>query len=208
MKIHSMSDGETVRVPGSDARGDDDPIWTAAAELFTAWRGGRADGIDGLVRLVSPLLWHVVRAYGLRREEAEDVVQATWLALVRNRDAVRDPRTVVAWLSMTARRESWRVSKAGSRAAAVDDETLERVGDPTEAADETAERNIESGRLWRVVAALPDRCRRLLRVIAFVERPDYAHLSTELQMPVGSIGPTRGRCLAKLRALLIEEAMD
>jgi DNA-directed RNA polymerase specialized sigma24 family protein len=59
-------------------------------------------------------------------------------------------------------------------------------------------------RLWRYVAMLSERCRRLLRVIAFDERPDYGRLALELNMPVGSIGPTRGRCLKKLRDLMEE----
>ena len=56
--------------------------------------------------------------------------------------------------------------------------------------------------LWRHIAALPERCRALLRVIAFADRPDYAELALALGMPQGSIGPTRGRCLAKLRVAL------
>ena len=71
-----------------------------------------------------------------------------------------------------------------------------------ESAEESAVRNQTAGRLWRAVAQLNDRCQRLLRVVAFEERPDYAGLAADLQMPVGSIGPTRQRCLGKLRALL------
>jgi DNA-directed RNA polymerase specialized sigma24 family protein len=54
-------------------------------------------------------------------------------------------------------------------------------------------------RLWQHIARLPERCRALLRVIAFADRPDYAAVAKALGMPIGSIGPTRGRCLAKLR---------
>ncbi|QEO08808.1 RNA polymerase sigma factor [Protaetiibacter larvae] len=201
-----MGEGESVRSSGPADGGESAPLWAQAGELFTAWRAGRAGGIDQLVRLVSPVLWHVVRAYGLRRDEAEDVVQNTWLALVRSRESIQDPRTVVAWLTTTARRESWRVAKAVGKQAPVADETLEWLGDSVEAAEQSAERSIESARLWRAVAALPERCRRLLRVIAFAERPDYESLSTELHMPIGSIGPTRGRCLGKLRELMIEGA--
>lgn len=199
-----MSDGETVRTPDPDERAAAEPLWARAAELFDAWRAGRPDAMDDLVRSVSPVLWHVVRAYGLGREEAQDVVQSTWLALVRSRDAVKDPRTIVAWLTTTARRESWRVVKAGGRSSPAEDEELERLGGTETPAEAVAERNLEAERLWRAVAALSERCRRLVRVIAFSERPDYSSLSTELGMPVGSIGPTRGRCLDKLRLLLAE----
>ena len=56
--------------------------------------------------------------------------------------------------------------------------------------------------LWRHIETLSERCRSLLRVVAFSDRPDYASVAQALGMPVGSIGPTRGRCLAKLRLLL------
>jgi DNA-directed RNA polymerase specialized sigma24 family protein len=63
----------------------------------------------------------------------------------------------------------------------------------------------DEGRLlWAAVDELPERCRRLLRVVAFENRPDYRQIATDLDMPVGSIGPTRGRCLAKLRVALMQ----
>jgi len=199
-----MSDGETVR-DDSAARSGADPLWAVAEGLFIAWRDGRSEGIDGLVRSVSPALWHVARAHGLGQQEAQDVVQSTWLALVRSRDSIRDPRTVLAWLTTTARRESWRVARSEGRSDPVEDEALDRLGETSEPAEAVAGRHLEGERLWRAVEALSERCRRLIRIIAFAERPDYAHLSAELGIPVGSIGPTRGRCLGKLRELLGDE---
>lgn len=198
-----MSDGDTVR-NDSAAHSGADPLWAVAEERFDAWRAGRSDAIDDLVRLVSPALWHVARAHGLGQQEAQDVVQSTWLALVRSRDSIRDARTVLAWLTTTARRESWRVARSEGRSDPVEDEALERLGETNEAAEATAVGHLEGERLWRAVERLSERCRRLIRVIAFAERPDYAHLSAELGIPVGSIGPTRGRCLGKLRELLGE----
>jgi DNA-directed RNA polymerase specialized sigma24 family protein len=66
----------------------------------------------------------------------------------------------------------------------------------------------DSERLWQRVQELSPRCQRLLRIIAFDDRPDYAGIADELGMPIGSIGPTRGRCLAKLKALLTEGEGD
>ena len=66
----------------------------------------------------------------------------------------------------------------------------------------------EEQHLWRAVHTLDDRCRRLLRVVAFSVRPDYENLAVELDMPVGSIGPTRRRCLTKLKKLLQESPID
>ena len=62
----------------------------------------------------------------------------------------------------------------------------------------------ENRQLWAAVDGLPERCRRLLRIVAFENRPDYRQLAIDLEMPVGSIGPTRGRCLAKLRVALMQ----
>lgn len=202
-----MSDGDTVR-DDSAAHSAVAPLWAVAEGHFVAWRDGRADGIDGLVRVASPALWHVARAHGLGQEEAQDVVQSTWLALVRNRDSIRETRTVLAWLTTTARRESWRVARSEGRSDPVEDEALERLGETSEPAEAIAGRQLEGERLWRAVEALSERCRRLIRIIAFADRPDYAHLSAELGIPVGSIGPTRGRCLGKLRELLGEEEVS
>lgn len=188
-------------------RGDD--TLGAVAAAFRAWRDGDPDGLDRLVRLLTPTLWHLARSYGLNRAAAEDAVQTTWLNLVRKADTVREPRAVWGWLTVTARREAWRLARADSRAAAMEPELISSIGDtPAPAANpennpETLAMASETARrLWRFVAVLPDRCRRLLRVIAFDDRPDYGRLALELNMPIGSIGPTRGRCLKKLRDLM------
>ena len=68
--------------------------------------------------------------------------------------------------------------------------------------EELVLRDARQRALWSHVRGLPERCRELMRVIAFADRPDYAQIAESLGMPVGSIGPTRGRCLQKLRTLL------
>ena len=178
--------------------------WQRAASAFRAWRSGAPGAMDELVTTMSPVLWHVVRAYGLGTAQAEDVVQTTWMTLVHRSDSIADPQAVSAWLTTTARREAWRVARTGQRAVPVGDELLERVVDGVGSAEEQAVARDRDQRLWACVSRLPERCRRLLRIVAFEERPDYAGIARDLQMPVGSIGPTRGRCLAKLRALLTE----
>lgn len=176
--------------------------WERAADLFVRWREGESRAMDDLVRLMTPVLWHVVRAYGLDRALAEDVVQTTWLTLVRRHESILEPRAVSGWLTMCARREAWRVGKAHRRADATEAESLEPHLPVHESAEQTAAQEDESSRLWKTVAQLDDRCQRLLRVVAFDDRPDYARIAKDLAMPVGSIGPTRQRCLGKLRALL------
>ncbi len=179
-------------------------VWARAASSFTRWIDGDPSGLDDLVRVMTPVLWQVVRAHRLSQEVAEDVIQSTWLALVRNRESVQDPVAVGGWLTTTARREAWRVSQAAARDLPVDDADLALVLPDAESAESAAVRRDERRRLWHAVDALPARCRQLLRIVAFEHRPDYAQLAIELEMPVGSIGPTRGRCLAKLRVALIQ----
>ena len=189
--------------PDADLASDDGVArWARAATLFAAWRDGDSRAMDDLVRLMSPVLWHVVRAYGLERTLAEDVVQTTWLRLVRSRASIADPRAVSAWLTTTARREAWKVGKANGKVDTTEADDLDLLLPEQASAEEHAATGDERRRLWSAVRALNERCQRLLRVIAFEDRPDYARLAADLAMPVGSIGPTRQRCLAKLRALL------
>ena len=191
-------------VPDADLDPTEDGAarWQRAAAFFGAWRDGDSRAMDDLVRLMSPVLWHVVRAYGLERMLAEDVVQTTWLQLVRGHERVADPRAVAAWLTTTARREAWKVGKAHGRVDHTDADGLDVLLPPQVSAEERAATGDERRRLWLAVRALDERCQRLLRVIAFEDRPDYAALAADLAMPIGSIGPTRKRCLTKLRVLL------
>lgn len=69
-------------------------LWSDAADHFRRWRAGDSQGLDDLVRCLSPVLWHVVRAHGLDTERAQDVVQATWLTFVRRQDAIDEPQAV------------------------------------------------------------------------------------------------------------------
>ena len=153
---------------------------------------------------MTPVLWQVVRAYRVSPEVAEDVVQSTWLALVRCRDSIEDQQAVGGWLTTTARRAAWRASSRSQRDVSIEPADLEPFIPAACSAESQAVEGDERSRLWGAVATLDERCQRLLRVVAFEQRPDYAALSGELRMPVGSIGPTRGRCLSKLRAALAE----
>ncbi|WP_040569090.1 RNA polymerase sigma factor [Microbacterium yannicii] len=181
--------------------------WERAAALFVRWREGDRRAMDDLVRLMTPTLWHVARAYGLDHALAQDVVQTTWLTLVRRHESIHDAQAVSGWLTMCARREAWRVGKQHRKADPTETESLEPHLPVHESAEQTAAQDDESRRLWNAVGVLNERCQRLLRIVAFDDRPDYARIAQDLAMPVGSIGPTRQRCLAKLRALLEGDGM-
>lgn len=196
-----------------DTRSDGETLVDRATAAFTRYREGERSGLDELVEILTPRLWRTARGAGLDEATAEDVVQSVWLALLRSNEGVRDPRTVVKWLLTSARREAWRLSKRDRAETArtggvfgVDDEELLSLADlPESLPDEAVIRTTRQRCLWGHVQRLPARCRQLIGVIAFADRPDYALIAESLGMPVGSIGPTRGRCLAKLRHQLDQD---
>jgi RNA polymerase sigma factor (sigma-70 family) len=173
-----------------------------AAERFRAYRAGDGQALEAMVESLTPLLWHIVRAYGLDTATAEDVVQNTWLTLVRKADSVAEPQAVLRWLTVTARRDAWRAARTTNRMDLTDDMSVLDVREAGESPEQDVLRAADQRALWDAVAKLNERCQRLLRIIAFHDRPDYAALSKELGMPLGSIGPTRGRCLDKVRSEL------
>lgn len=176
-----------------------------AARLFQSFRGGDEPAMAELVALLTPVLWHTARAQRLDREAAEDVVQSTWLSLVRAADTIADPQAVLAWLIVTTKRESWRIAKRTDRVEPRELEDNDVVGPAGDIPEERVLRSESDTRLWQHIARLPERCQALLRVIAFSDRPDYATVAKALGMPIGSIGPTRGRCLARLRLQLAND---
>ncbi|MGH3507576.1 MAG: RNA polymerase sigma factor [Nocardioidaceae bacterium] len=195
---------ETHRTRDSDSGS----VWSQAADQFRSWRAGEPGALDDLVRTLSPVLWHVVRAYGLEREQAEDVVQTTWLTLVRRHESIADPQAVASWMITAARREAWRLAKTSSRSTPVIDEVIERRIPVQRPIDVDVVETDQHSQLWACVHELDERCQRLLRIVAFDDRPDYAGIAKDMNMPVGSIGPTRGRCLTKLKALLTKAGVD
>jgi len=190
---------------GTEQSAEGGARWSASAAAFTAWRSGDRDALDELVRLLSPTLWHVVRATGLDRASAEDVVQSTWLALVAKADTISNPMAVAGWLCTTARRDAWKISKNLRREFATDDDSLGWSLPSMEGPEDGIVLAEDHARLRTCLTRLNERCQALLRMLAAGPRPDYAEVSDTLDMPIGSIGPTRARCLDKLRTELMSE---
>lgn len=184
-----------------------DGLATRAANAFRAHRDGQPAGMSTLVEEVTPLLWAIARQQGLHHQAAEDVVQNTWLKLVEHAREITDPQSVLKWLITTTRRDSWTTSSRARREEpATYADVRDQEPDETSPSPETTVlTDVDDRLVWQHFASLPERCQSLLRVIAFAERPDYAAVAEALGMPVGSIGPTRGRCLAKLRQALVTD---
>jgi RNA polymerase sigma factor (sigma-70 family) len=173
--------------------------------LLRLAQNGQTAALHEVVRELDPLLWHVARSQGLAADEAADVVQTTWLELLRRLSEIRSPGALTAWLVTTTRRDAIRRDQRQRVRAQASGDALDSVAD---AQPDPTERLIARERtqvLAEHFRRLPQRCRALLRVVANVERPDYDVVAQALGMPRGSIGPTRGRCLARLRALLLAD---
>ena len=170
-----------------------------AAEAFRGYLDGDRSRLGDLVEILTPLLWHTARSQHAPTPLAEEAIQTAWLRLVEGGDRIHEPRAVVSWLVVTVKREPWRLLRHSGRFTDSDAMDVRPAVDDPEAEAILSDRQ---RRLWRHIRALPERCQALLRVIAFASQPDYAAIATALGMPIGSIGPTRGRCLTKLRTAL------
>jgi RNA polymerase sigma factor (sigma-70 family) len=159
---------------------------------------------DELVAEFGGLVWAIARSHRLNEADAADVSQATWVRLFEHLDRIDDPTRVGAWLATTARRECLRVLRGAQRQVLFGDE--QPYGESSEASAEAtliaAERD---GALRRCFRRLKDSDQVLLRLLMAEPRPAYEEISATLDMPVGSIGPTRARALERLRRELDRE---
>jgi RNA polymerase sigma factor (sigma-70 family) len=172
--------------------------------LISAARQGSDDAVGELVTEFSPLLWHVARAAGLSSGDAEDVLQTVWTRLLEHLDEIRTPAALGGWLVVTAKREAWRVRAAERKQIPADTDSFAERPDQGPGSEERVILDDQRRTLWAAIRQLSPRCQELLRIIAFVPQADYAAVAAKLGMRIGSIGPTRGRCLAKLRAVLAD----
>ncbi|MFF4779256.1 RNA polymerase sigma factor [Microtetraspora fusca] len=157
---------------------------------------------EELVTRFDGRMWAVARACGLGPADAADAVQGAWLRMVESLDGIRDPERIGAWLITTTRHEAVRLARRsrGERPAA---DALPDVPVPDPAASVV---DAEFGRrLWLRLDGLAEPCRSLLRLYALNPDAKYAQISMRLGLPMGSIGPTRSRCVSRLRALIEEE---
>jgi RNA polymerase sigma factor (sigma-70 family) len=175
---------------------------TRLTALVSAARQGSDEAVGEIVTEFSPLLWHVARAAGLSSGAAEDVLQTVWMRLIEHLDDIRTPTALAGWLVVSTRREAWRVRAAERKQIPAGQESFAELPDQGPGSEDQVMIDDQRQTLWTAIRQLSPRCQELLRIIAFVPRPDYAAVAAELGMKIGSIGPTRGRCLAKLRALL------
>lgn len=173
--------------------------------LVTSARDGDEAAWGAIVDRFSGLVWHVVRTFRLPDVVIEDAYQTTWLRLAEHLDRIRQPESLAGWLSRTARNECLRAVRLSQREELDDDIDRPTATPPPGAAVEEAE---QAEVLWDAFRTLPDRCQRLLRLLTADPPIPYETISELMDMPIGSIGPTRARCLQKLRATAGIESLE
>jgi RNA polymerase sigma factor (sigma-70 family) len=170
------------------------------SSLLRAAAQGDQDAWNQLVDQFNSLLWAITRAHRLGHADAADVVQVTWMRLVENLNRIRDPGHLGAWLATTARRECLRVLHNTGRTQPVEEPPEPPARPGADSGPEVAALLSErDALLQQAIGELNPRCQQLLNVLMAPEQPSYAEVSAALDLPIGSIGPTRARCLDCLR---------
>lgn len=165
-------------------------------ELVERARGGDEDAWRTLVGRVKNLVWKTVNGFRLGRGDAEDAFAATFFRLAEHIDTIRDPERLPGWVATTARNESLAIIKRNRRALALDPTDVSTPGD-------FAERMVDN-ELKRAIhesfKQLSELCQQLLRLLTADPPVSYEEVAAVLDMPMGSIGPNRQRCLERLRS--------
>ena len=175
----------------------DDPV---VIDLVTRARNGDKRAWEMLVERYAPLIWSICRRYRLDAD-AEDLGQIVWLQLVDKLDRIRDPAALPGWLATTTRRECLRLLGAG-RGPVADGYVIDAEAVPDEQARTAEEELLAAERhaaLREAFADLPAASQKLVALLLVDPPLPYAEISGRLGIPVGSIGPSRARCLDKLR---------
>ena len=158
---------------------------------------------ERLVDQYARLLWAITRDFKLGESDAADVAQVTWLRLLENIRKIENPDRVGSWLAATTRNECLRCLAARKKVIlAEDDIVFETGGLPEPEVDERLLSAERAQNIREALSHLPWRWRRMLELLMKDPPASYAEISDQLGLPIGSIGPTRSRSLARLRELL------
>jgi RNA polymerase sigma factor (sigma-70 family) len=176
------------------------------ADLVRAAQAGDQLAWNALVDRFSTLVWSIILASGLRGEDAADAWQTVWLRLVEHITRLREPAYVGSWLAQTTRHQCIHVLRTSARQRPAGD-----IGERADSDDIIpekvvlrTERDIE---LWKAFTELRTPCQELLRILLSEPTPSYAEVASAFRIKIGSIGPTRQRCLEQLRRRLAAQGV-
>lgn len=188
---------------GMDDRGTADLAGQEVVRMVRAAAAGDREAWDRLVNRYVALLWAIALRHGLNESDAADVVQTTWLRLLEHIDDIRDPSRVGSWLATTAQREALRIVAYRRRMVLNEDHAAfdgpDRLGAPV---DEALIAREQAAAARQALDSLPPTWKSLVEMLTQDPRPSYEEIGADLGLPIGSIGPTRGRCVRRLRAIV------
>jgi RNA polymerase sigma factor (sigma-70 family) len=189
-----------IEVPGNVGSGVAD---LDATRLVRRAANGDPRAWEGLVDKYGRLIWSITRDFKLVESDAADVFQTTWMRLIEHIDRIEHADRVGSWLASTARNECLRSLSMRKRVVLADEEeSFDRPAVHGPEIDEALLAAERAAVVREAITQLPRRWQRLMEMLMADPPASYAEISDELGLPVGSIGPTRGRCLARLRVLL------
>jgi RNA polymerase sigma factor (sigma-70 family) len=172
-----------------------------AQELLSRVIDGDEQAWKELVDRYAGLVWSVARSYRLSSPSTDDVVQTVWLRLAEHCGRIREPDRLASWLATTTRNEALRVIRSNTRL--LPQATIAESAELTApSVEERITDDVDIRTVLRAFAQLADDDQQLLRLLCTVPPLDYHTIAEMLGRPIGSIGPTRARCLERLKRLL------
>lgn len=179
-------------LPSPTMRSELRPVIAAAID-------GDEDAWNTIIDRFSALVWRVARSFRLNAADAADVSQITWLKVVEHLDALREPDALGAWIAVTARREALQLMRRRREIPVDDTMWTDLADDDAPGPGQRLLREAANRELWDAFHRLPQRCRTVLRMLVVEPPESYAAVAAALDVPIGSLGPARGRCLETLR---------
>lgn len=174
---------------------------TGEAALLARVNDGDERAWDELVGRFAGLVWSVARSFRLSSATMDDVVQTVWLRLAEHSSRIREPERLAAWLATATRHEALRVIRGQQRL--VPHAGFAEASEPTSRSiEELITDDVTLRAVLKAFDRLPESDQQLLRLLCTVPPLDYRTIAEMLGRSVGSIGPTRARCLDRLRRLL------
>jgi len=194
---------ETATSPCEPLPSDIEPTCgdSVVIDLVACARVGDGQAWNALVERYAPLIWSICRKYRLGPADADDVGQSVWLHLVDQLNKIREPAALAGWLATTTRRECGRLVRAehGPHAVVYPLDAENMADERSDAAEQEVLAAERHAALREAYTHLPPDCQRLVTMLTADPPVPYAEISARLAMPVGSIGPTRSRCLDRMR---------
>ncbi len=166
-------------------------------ELLTRAAQGDREAWNALVETFGQMVWSIARSFRLDDATAKDVTQTVWLKLVENLDRITDPERLPGWLATTCRREAIRVSKLRQRTIPTEFEY--DIEDQAPSLESMLIEDEDARAVMAALSSLSEGCQQLLRLLAADPPLGYDEISELTGRPIGSLGPTRSRCIERLK---------